>query len=488
MKSVPEPPVGPGSWSREKQAGTGPTPAGLSCRNPVPGGSFLLIAVALALSCDPGRAEVLTVGPGGQFSTIRAAIEAAHPGDTVRVQPGIFEGDLTLSRPVVLEGMGSPLIRGSGTCSVILITADGCTVRGFRIERSGGDLQQEHSGILLKSDGNRIEDNTLSDVLYGIYLYRSSRNAILRNTVRGRKELDAGERGAGLHLWDSSDNLIESNTISEARDGLYIQSCPGNIIRRNRVTRLRYGVHYMFSESNSFEDNIFSDNVAGAAIMYSNHITFRRNAFAHNRGFSSFGILFQDCAWCQAEGNFIIDNATGIFMEALRDSTFRGNVIAGNDVALQMFSSADHNTFTGNNFVQNLSPLQLIGRATTTRWSLDGRGNYWSDYDGYDLDGDGIGDVPHRIQNLFDYMEGNYPRLRIYLESPSAHALAMAEKAFPAARLSQEADCAPLMSPQPVRYPFEPRGHGLAAALAGGALSLAMSVAGIAVLWWGRRR
>ncbi len=448
------------------------------------------VAAVVIILLNAGRAagaEVLSVGPGARFATIRSAVEAARSGDTIRVQPGTYEGNLALSMPLVLEGVGRPLIRGSGSGSVVLVSAPGCTIRGFAVERSGGDLQREDSGILLKSDRNRVEDNELADVLYGIYLYRSGNNTLRRNVIRGRGELEIGERGAGLHLWDSPDNLLEGNTISEARDGLYIQNSPGNTILRNRVFRLRYGVHYMFSDNNSFEDNIFSENVAGAAIMYSNNISFRRNAFVHNRGFSSFGILFQDCERCLAEGNFIIDNATGIFMEALRHSTFRGNAIAGNDVALQMFSSADENAFTGNNFVQNLSPLQLIGRSTTTHWSVDGRGNYWSDYEGYDLNGDGIGDVPHRIQNLFEYMEGNHPRLRIYLESPSAHALALAEKAFPVVQMSSEADRAPLMVAQPVRYPFEARRPRPFAALATGLLCLAMSVAGLAVLRWGRR-
>jgi nitrous oxidase accessory protein len=472
---------------------TGTPPAGLPVAVFDPGSAirFRRLAAALVLfllhAGGPAWAETLSVSPTARFTTIRSAVEAAQPGDSIRVEGGTYEGNLVLSKSLDLEGVGKPVIRGSGTGSVILVTAAACTIRGFIIERSGGDLQQEDSGILLKSDGNRLEDNKLADVLYGIYLYRSRSNTIRRNVILGRKELDIGERGAGLHLWDSADNLIEGNTVSEARDGLYIQSSPGNTILRNRITRLRYGVHYMFSESNSFEDNVFSDNVAGAAIMYSNHISFRRNAFVHNRGFSSFGILFQDCEWCLAEDNFIIDNATGIFMEALRQSTFRGNAIAGNDVALQMFSSADENVFTGNNFVQNLSPLQLIGRASTTRWAMDGRGNYWSDYEGYDLNGDGIGDVPHRIQNLFEYMEGNHPRLRIYLESPSAHALALAEKAFPIAQISREMDRAPLMVPRPVRYPFESRRSGPLGAATTAVLYFAISVAGLIALWRGQR-
>jgi nitrous oxidase accessory protein len=142
-------------------------------------------------------------------------------------------------------------------------------------------------------------------------------------------------------------------------------------------------------------------------------------------------------------------------MEALRTSTFRSNVIAENDVALQMFSSADYNTFTANNFVENLSPLQLIGRSTTTRWADNGRGNFWSNYDGYDLNGDGIGDVPHKVQNVFEYMEGRYPRLRIYLNSPVAQALSMSERILPLVKGSSEADTAPLMKASALQYPFD---------------------------------
>src|SRR5215475_7191967 len=326
----------------------------------------VLIVLALAVCVTGADGHVLTVDQSGSnLKTIKAAIAAAQPGDTIRVQPGIYVEQLIVDKQLTIEGTDKPVIRGSGSGSVVTLLADGSVFRGFIVERCGDDLQKEDSGILLKSKGNLIEDNELRDILYGIYLYRSAGNTIRVNVIRGRPGLEIGDRGAGLHLWDSPNNTIEDNTIADARDGLYIQSCDGNIIRRNRVFNLRYGLHYMFSNRNLFEDNVFSNNVAGAAIMYSDHIEFRRNIFIHNRGFSSFGILFQECNDCLAEENFIIDNAVGIFMEALRRSKFRNNVIAENDVALQMFSSADANTFTSNNFVDNLSPLRLIGRSTT---------------------------------------------------------------------------------------------------------------------------
>lgn len=415
----------------------------------------LLISIALALSALSAKGETLTVGGGdAQFPSVQEAIDVASSGDVIQVRAGVYTGNLILNKQITIEGIDRPVLRGQGSGSVVMIVADGCAVRGFIIEHCGGDLTSEDSGILLKSSNNLIEDNKLQDILYGIYLYSSHGNTLRRNQIRGRAELKEGERGAGLHLWNSPDNIIEDNIISEERDGIYIQNCNGNQIRRNRVTNLRYGLHYMFSDRNVFEDNYFSNNVAGAAIMYSNKIEFRRNAFIHNRGFSSFGILFQECNELLAEENFIVDNATGIFMEALRKTSFRRNTIANNDVALQMFSNSDANVFTENNFVNNLSPLQLIGKSSTTRWSENGRGNFWSDYDGYDLDEDGRGDVPLRIQNVFEYMEGNYPRLRLYLDSPAARAMAMAEKTFPILKGSTEVDEAPLMKPVKVHYAF----------------------------------
>jgi nitrous oxidase accessory protein len=449
----------------------------------------VLVGLAMIGNVPMVKAETLMVGSGyAPFQSIRAAVAVAKPGDTIQVHAGTYVGDVVLDKPLTLEGVGKPIIRGSGRGSVLVVLVDKSTIKGFVIEHSGGDLQREDSGILLKSNNNRVEENELRDVLYGIYLYHSQGNTIRRNVIRGRSELELGGRGAGLHLWNSPDNVIEENTISEARDGMYIQSSNGNIIRHNRVFNLRYGLHYMFSDANRFEDNLFSHNVAGAAIMYSKRIEFRRNAFIHNRGFSSFGILFQDCDECLAEENFIIDNATGIFMEALRKSAFRRNVIAENDVALQMFSSADENVFSNNNFVENLSPLQLIGKRTTTRWEQNGRGNFWSDCDGYDLDGDGIGDVPHKVQNVFEYMEGNYPRLRLYLYSPAAQGLAMAERTFPVVKGSSEMDPAPLTKAVRLEFPFDHVKPERQAQFSLTVVSVMMLGAALAVIWRGQRR
>lgn len=394
------------------------------------------------------EAKTLVVKPQGPLASVREAIRQADPGDTIRIEAGVYVGNLRLEKPLALEGVGKPIIRGEGSGSVITVLADGCAIRGLVIERSGRVLVEEDSGILVKSSRNRIEENEIRDVLYGIYLYAAHDNLIRGNRLRGRVELEFGERGNGIHIWNSRGNRIIANAISHMRDGLYLQNASGSLIRENRVFRVRYGLHYMFSDDNTIEGNRFFDNVAGAAIMYSRRIRLRRNIFFRNRGFSSYGLLFQDCDDCVIEGNLIADNAVGIFMEALRRSVFRRNLIATNDVAVYLFSSASENIFTENSFVRNLSLLRVIGRGTTTRWSWQGVGNYWDDYEGFDADGDGIGDVPFRLQDLFERLEGNHPRLRVYLSSAAAEALAFAERAFPIIPGPQEWDPAPLRKPR----------------------------------------
>lgn len=376
-------------------------------------------------------------------ASIQYDIDSARPHDVIRIQPGTYTGNIVLNKPLTLEGVGRPVIRGSGQGSVVTITAPGCTVRGFIIEHSGGMLVDEDSGVLLKSGGNRIESNELRDILFGVYFYSASHNRVIANIIHGRKALESGERGAGIHIFDAIDNTIEDNVVTFTRDGMYLQNASNSAIRRNRVSEVRYGLHYMYSNDNIFEDNTFCNNIAGAAIMYSHDIQFSRNLFMHNRGFSSFGILFQDSERCTSRYNVIVDNAVGIFAESLRNSTFIENLIGENDIAIEMFSSADANQFTRNNFIGNLSPIKLIGKSTTTRWS----GNYWSEYSGYDLDGDGAGDVPFKIQNLFEHLESNYPRLRIYFASPSAQVLVMAEQSFPILEGAREFDPHPLMKP-----------------------------------------
>ncbi|MCI0444989.1 hypothetical protein L0152_17495, partial [bacterium] len=73
---------------------------------------FALIYLPLTTAAFSG--EVLVVGPGHEFQQINQALHSASAGDTIRVMPGRYVGNIELRIPVTLEGSGLPLISGNG--------------------------------------------------------------------------------------------------------------------------------------------------------------------------------------------------------------------------------------------------------------------------------------------------------------------------------------------------------------------------------------
>ena len=91
-----------------------------------------LNAVALTAAAPSAFAANTCVGPGsGCFSTLQAAIDAAHDGDTIHIAAGTFAGGVTITKSVRLggAGAGSTIIRGGG--SVLTIGASGSGDRRF---------------------------------------------------------------------------------------------------------------------------------------------------------------------------------------------------------------------------------------------------------------------------------------------------------------------------------------------------------------------
>jgi nitrous oxidase accessory protein len=276
---------------------------------------------------------------------------------------------------------------------------------------------------------------------------------------------------------------FDDNHVVDVRDGLYLQNASKGTLRRNEVRDVRYGLHYMFSDDNLFEDNTFENGAAGTAIMYSERIVFRRNRFLRNRGFASVGLLFQGCDDVLAEDNLVADNARGVFIEGSHRVTLRRNVIAGSDVAIVLYDPDGGHRFEANSFVGNMSPLDLVARRTDTVFT----GNYWSGNAEPDLDGDGRSDQPYRLTSVFDHFRGNLTAADILSDSFAAAAIGAAERAFPVLRLVPVEDDAPLARPPALPAVPAPSRRSAGTSPAGIAGSLALGLAGAAVLSRGRR-
>ena len=368
-------------------------------------------------------------------------------GDTISLSDGIYSGDFSIDKHLTLLGSSKSILDGGKEGDVLTISGDSVEINGITVRSSGTRLLQDMAGIKVTGSNVAITNCRIIDNLHGIYIKGGKYAKIADNIIIGRFDIQEADRGNGIHLWSTTGNIIENNDISYARDGIYFSFANQTHVRENHIHHLRYGLHYMYSDSNSFENNLFDYNVAGSALMYSKNIEFERNIFAHCRGFRAYGLLLQSVDYCSADDNLILDNTRAIFLSNSSFNNFEGNEIVQNDLAVQINVACEENLFAENNFISNLADVMMdVSVVTSTRWSRDGRGNYWSDYAGYDLDNDEIGDIPHQLQSIFEYLEQDNPAVRFYLYSPASQLLAAAERRLPILRNNTVEDQHPIFA------------------------------------------
>ncbi|HSN75613.1 MAG TPA: nitrous oxide reductase family maturation protein NosD, partial [Anaerolineae bacterium] len=415
---------------------------------------------------------------------LSAALAAAEPGDTIAVPPGVY-GPLVVDVPgLTLEGAEGAVIDGGGLGDVLTINAPDVTLRGLTIRNSGDSLDREHAGITGLAPRLTIENNRLENVLFGIYLKEASDSVVRDNQVTGM-DLPIGRRGDGIRIWQSPGALVEGNHVYDVRDVVMWFSNDA-ILRNNVVENGRYGLHFMFSDDQTVEENILRSNSVGAYLMYSRGLIMRNNLMLDNNGPSGYGVALKDVDDVLAQGNRMVNNRIGIYVdnsprEADTFVLFEDNLLAYNEIGIEMLPLVRRNTFTNNVFQENREQIAIAGGGELrgNDWSRDGWGNYWSDYAGFDADGDQVGDLAYRSTSLYENLMEQYPELRLFQLSPATDALDLAARAFPLFQpRAKMADEHPLMAPPDLPavpgLPEPPFVANLAAAL--GMLGLAGAV------------
>jgi nitrous oxidase accessory protein len=197
----------------------------------------------------------------------------------------------------------------------------------------------------------------------------------------------------------------------------------------------------MFSNNDEYLHNRFTHNGAGVAVMFSHHITMTDNIFEHNWGPSSYGLLLKDIVDGTISGNRFEENTFGIYADGSNRIIMENNEFMHNGWALKILGSCSDNVITLNNFEGNSFDVITNTSSSTNRYLK----NYWSDYTGYDLDRNGVGDVPYRPVKLFSYIVGNIPSSIILLRSAFVDLVNFAEKVAPSITPGTLIDPEPMM-------------------------------------------
>lgn len=446
--------------------------------------SVVLATIAVA-GVTPGR-TVEAAPAANETALIAQWIDEAESGAVIEVPAGTYRGTLTIDKSVTLVAGGEVVLDGGRIGDVVVIEAEDVTLDGFIVQGSAREVSGEPTGIRVLGDRATLLNNIVRDSLYGIALLHSDNHVVRNNHVSSIVEFPTERRGHAYYLYYTRDNLIEDNVAITAKDGIFVGFGDGNRIDRNVVSDVRYGIHYMYANDNSFTGNTFRHSIAGAALMYSEGLVLHDNEFSYNTSRASgYGILIKDVDDVVMTGNRIHHNRLGMTLEGFPtrpDSTalVEGNLIGFNQTAIEVFSTT-RATFTGNTFVGNLRQVESRSSgdfASGNSWSLDGRGNYWDSYEGYDATGDGVGDRAYEHRAAFESLMDESPALKAYSFTMAHQSFELAARWFaPGAADPILVDPAPLMSPTISLSAHSAEGERLWMAAGAGVTAIAIALA-----------
>ncbi len=345
----------------------------------------------------------------------RLVADPAGPRD-IWLLDCVYRGDLVVRRTLALHGTGETVLEGTGRGSVLTIEADDASIDDVVVRHSGRRGTTEDAGIKAKAARVHVAYVRVEDCLFGVELSPCPACTLERARVIGPADATPELRGDGVKLWEAHDAVVRSCVIDHGRD-LVVWYSRRALLENNVVRHGRYGTHFMYSHDAIVRNSRLEDNVVGIFVMYSARLRAEHNVLAGARGPAGMGIGFKESDGVQVTDNWIVANTSGVYLDRTpRDPsapvTFDHNVVALNDVGVRFLSSEQGISFTNNDFHQNVEVAVVEGGGDALGATFDR--NHWTEYEGYDLDGDGTGDVPFELKELSSELTDAHPSLRFF--------------------------------------------------------------------------
>jgi nitrous oxidase accessory protein len=393
-------------------------------------------------------AEGTATVDGRTYDSAQAAVDAAAPGDTVRLD-GRFDETLvvdTANLTLAGSGPGTALLHGDGEGDVLTVDAPGVTVAGLWVRNSGYSTAENDAAVYVNASRVTVRDSRVTGMTFGVWLNGVSDARVENNTVVGRADITRlTDRGNGIQIWKTEDSVVRNNDITTVRDGIYYNWAKDVVTSGNAMWDLRYGVHYMYSDDCVLRNNTAFDNDAGYALMVSKHLVVADNVAVNNTGQSGHGILVKSIDDTDIRGNHLVDNGNGLFVYNSVSNRIVGNLVAGNDVGVHISAGSTEETVYNNSFVRNDRPVLAV-MSDQVHWN-ESVGNYWSRANPTDIDDDGVGDTRYQPAGTVQQVTAEKPAARVFASSPAFDAVRLAESSVPVVQSPGVVDARPLTEP-----------------------------------------
>ena len=310
------------------------------------------------------------------FLSIGAAIGNATEGDTIIVRAGTYYENPLVDKPLTLrsEFPHDAVVIGEGNVAkggkgVFTLSANGVVLEGFTIQSLNyTPASNGATGIMLFGDNCTISGNRILGPYYGVFS-----SITFSTTISGNDVINIGKNG--IKICGGTQNTISNNLMR------------GNVQSGAAID----------GASDIISGNMFVGNGLGLGLGASYSVIYGNN-FTSNTG---SGIYF-------GASNCIV--ASNSFEQNKRGIDFSSD-----------FAAPNNNTLYHNNFLNNTLPVTTRSTNFTQVWDDGSEGNYWSNYNGVDANGNGIGDAPYTVytentdhyplMNQFSLARGNQPSL-----------------------------------------------------------------------------
>ncbi len=401
----------------------------LSC---APGGQGLpSLPQAWQQTAAPARPERCVDVAAG--AALQALLDGAASGAAFCLAPGVYAAPIAIPSGVSVWGTRDAVLRSSGTGTTVRLSGQGGALLGLTVDGSGTRYDLEEGAVALEGRDLRVEGVRIHSALFGIAVAKSERVLLRGNVVEGTDQAQLGMRGDAIRLWETRFSRVEDNLVVHSRD-LVVWYSSDNVLSGNEVRDSRYGTHLMYSHRNVLERNRYLGNVVGVFLMYSHDVRLLHNVLAGSTGAAGMGLGVKESSTVIAEGNAFVKDAVGIYLdnspfEPGTTNEFHGNALRLCDVGVLLQSGVHGNRFLGNSLRGNGMQVRVEGAGDALANLF--RGNDWDDYQGYDVDGDGRGDVPYEVRNLSDHLVATHPEVDLLHGSPALFLLNAASRLMP---------------------------------------------------------
>ena len=376
-----------------------------------------------------------------------------------RLPAGEYAGNFRIDTSMKFACEEGAIIDAGGKGHALAIAAPEVSVEGCTLVNWGRNLTNLDSAVFVlpTAHGAIVRNNTLRGPGFGVWVDTTRDVQVLENDITGVADVRSQDRGNGIHLYSVRGARVAGNRVRDVRDGIYVGNTTKSVLENNVLEGMRYGVHYMYSHDNRVSGNLTRHTRTGYALMQSRDLVVRGNRSEDDQ---NYGILMNFITYSElvdnvvrgvrqgSSGGVMIQGAEGkaLFIYNSQGNRIERNRFEDSSLGIHLTAGSEGNQISSNAFINNQQQVKYVA-TRRQEWSVEERGNYWSDYLGWDRNGDGIGDLAYEPNDGVDRLLWIYPQARLLMNSPAIELLRWVQRIFPVMRSPGVQDSYPLMHP-----------------------------------------